>query len=873
MKKAALFLAGIAAAAMALAGCGSGTGSSDAKGSSFAQANIEAAGLEASAEGYTEEGDGYTMTVAWCGTDDVDIYGRFFYPADFDESQDYPTIVMCHGGGVTADIYSKVYAPYLASEGYVCYAFDCQSATDKGRGSYSTELADGEECSVSTYADDLNMVLDYIEAQEYVDTEHLYLFGQSMGGVTSEYVASQRNEEIAGMIVLYGSVDDSNSSMMPDYETVAANPYNNGEVLFIQGALDANLPAERTVTNMDWYAENSTMIDISKAGHGFGNMEDRATEITCEAVADFVARDLAGEEQEDLSSATDEQKAESEEGYTIEGDGYTSVVTWFQNGEYNLFGRMYYPEGFDESQEYTTIVMCHGAGVNCDFWDAVYAPALAKEGYVCFTYDCRNSGAGFRGDYSDPIDGDAEAESTVDDYISDTNAALDFIETKDFVDPDAIYLFGQSKGGLTVQVVAAEREEEIKGVVVLYGALTDSFADSITEYDATVSDPYSTGETLFILGAKDTSSWEDMLSNAEMYEYWTFLYISDAAHGFGNHNTRPAQIAADEMVNFVQRTMAEEELEFDGVDTEENDEEASEDESTDHVTASADSTDDAETADVTAEGYTEDLGTYTSTVAWCKNGDMNIYGEFYYPADYEEGNTYPVVIMSHGGSVTHEFYEKAGWTEYVTSLGYICYAYDFCGGSKNGLSDGTQEEYMTVLTESSDLQAVFEFVKGQSFTDTDNMFLMGQSYGGLVTGITAQNYNDEISGIILLYPALSVPDSIRETYPTEEDLPTEVTADNGNDHPTQYFVDLYNLYIEEELPKYTGKVLIIHGEGDKTIPISWSEKAVNEIYADGQAELVTITGDHSGHAFELINEEGRAEAQEAVGAFIDGLLK
>ncbi len=550
MKRTKLFLMGLMASTMFMTNCfAEDTG----KGSEFAKAHIEATGLEASAEGYSEEGDGYTMEVAWCQEENADIFGRIFYPAEFDESQKYPTIVMCHGGGVTADIYSKVYAPYLAKEGYVCYVFDCRSATDKGRGSYSTELAEGEEVTVSTYAADLDAAMDFMESKEYTDRDHLYLFGQSMGGVTSEYVASKRSDEIAGMIVLYGSVDESNKDMMPEYETVKENPYSNGEVLFIQGTLDS-LPYERTISNMEWY-EHSAFIDISKAGHGFGNMRDRATDITCAAVDDFIERDLAGEEQEDLSPATEEMRAEKEEGYTIEGDGFYSVVTWFKNGDSDMFGRVYYPADYVEGEKYPTMVMCHGTSVNADIWDSVYAPRLAKEGYICFTYDCRSSGAGFRGSYSTPLES-GDDTATVDDYVSDTNVALDFIQGKEFVDTEKIYLFGQSKGGMTAQVVASRRAEEIKGLVILYGTVLESMIDTVSDFDQVEENPYNQGETLMILGDKDNYfGAAETMENMSWYELSTFLYISDAAHGFGNHNTRPAQIAVDEMVNFVNRTL------------------------------------------------------------------------------------------------------------------------------------------------------------------------------------------------------------------------------------------------------------------------------------------------------------------------------
>ena len=76
------------------------------------------------------------------------------------------------------------------------------------------------------------MVLDYVEAKEYVDLSKLYLFGQSMGGMTVQNVAAQRADEIKGMVVLYGAIGDGNGSLVDGYETLKAAPYANGEVLF-----------------------------------------------------------------------------------------------------------------------------------------------------------------------------------------------------------------------------------------------------------------------------------------------------------------------------------------------------------------------------------------------------------------------------------------------------------------------------------------------------------------------------------------------------------------------------------------------------------------------------------------------------------------
>ena len=87
------------------------------------------------------------------------------------------------------------------------------------------------------------------------------------------------------------------------------------------------------------------------------------------------------------------------------------------------------------------------------------------------------------------------------------------------------------------------------------------------------------------------------------------------------------------------------------------------------------------------EGYTTELEGCTKVVSWCKNEDNNIYGQFYYPEDFDETKTYPVIIMSHGIGSTSQMVERAKWPEKAAQDGYVVYTFDFCGGSLNGNSD------------------------------------------------------------------------------------------------------------------------------------------------------------------------------------------
>lgn len=264
------------------------------------------------------------------------------------------------------------------------------------------------------------------------------------------------------------------------------------------------------------------------------------------------------------------------------------------------------------------------------------------------------------------------------------------------------------------------------------------------------------------------------------------------------------------------------------------------------------------------EGYAVQGEGYSSEVHWCKNGEMNIYGRFYYPADFDANQTYPTVVMSHGLSSTSMLTERAKWPQTFAAQGYVVYTFDFCGGSRNSLSDGDYMQ-MSVMTEVSDLNAILDFVKEQPFIDAGHLFLLGQSQGGLVSALVAAKRPDEVKAMILVYPGLCIVDDLHEFVP-------DISAVTGDTVETAmgtlgacYAKDVYDLDVMSEIAGYTGDVLIIHGLNDKTVPLEGSIEAITNAYGEATSELLIITGKKSTHGFEMVYDEGREQAL-AVGA-------
>lgn len=242
------------------------------------------------------------------------------------------------------------------------------------------------------------------------------------------------------------------------------------------------------------------------------------------------------------------------------------------------------------------------------------------------------------------------------------------------------------------------------------------------------------------------------------------------------------------------------------------------------------------------EGDMRNIEYHTQEI-WCKNGQNNIYGIAYIP---ETSMPAPLIIFSHELGNSHT--SGVRYAEKLAAAGYAAYVFDFCGGSAPGTenkSDGSNSG-MSVMTEVSDLEAVLETAGTWDFIDPDKVFLLGGSQGGLVTAITGNRNQDQIAGMMLMYPALSAKDDINiEQYATQEDVPSEINLFGGWMRVGKnYVTDIWDIDFNDILSSYKGEMLLLHGDKDATVPLSYSEEAKNVI---PHCEFHVIEG--GGHEF------------------------
>ncbi len=229
----------------------------------------------------------------------------------------------------------------------------------------------------------------------------------------------------------------------------------------------------------------------------------------------------------------------------------------------------------------------------------------------------------------------------------------------------------------------------------------------------------------------------------------------------------------------------------------------------------------------------------------CERDGLIIRGAQYFPADFAEGKTYPAVIVSHG--FTDNYVSAAKYCEEFAKMGYAAFCFSFCGGGRHGederfRSDGATTD-MTIPTEIEDLITVKNYVKSLPYIDMGKLILVGISQGGFVSGLTAAKCGNEIEKLILIYPAICIPEHARRgclggSNYDPHDVPDVIDCGNTllgkRFHETIVGMDPY-----VELAAYQGDVLILQGLEDKIVNYSYAIRA-KESYRKGQCRLQLI---------------------------------
>lgn len=254
----------------------------------------------------------------------------------------------------------------------------------------------------------------------------------------------------------------------------------------------------------------------------------------------------------------------------------------------------------------------------------------------------------------------------------------------------------------------------------------------------------------------------------------------------------------------------------------------------------------------------------------CYRDGLKINGTLFLPQTHKNERL-PIAIVCHEFMANQLF--SFSYAKALAGIGFAAFCFDFCGGGLVSMSRGSRRD-MSVLTEISDLKAVIRFAQSLSNTDESNLLLVGCSQGGLVAALTAAQMPETVNGLVLLYPALCIPDAARAGKMLWLKFDPSHIPEKMHAGPMplgrRYAADVMNMDAFQQIAGYSGKVLLLHGDRDTIVSISNTQKACC-VYQSAGANVRFVTIPGGKHIFRKPSQIRQA-TQEII-AFAHNIIK
>jgi dipeptidyl-peptidase-4 len=207
------------------------------------------------------------------------------------------------------------------------------------------------------------------------------------------------------------------------------------------------------------------------------------------------------------------------------------------------------------------------------------------------------------------------------------------------------------------------------------------------------------------------------------------------------------------------------------------------------------------------------------------NSGDDLYYRVFKPIDFDPNKKYPVVVYLYNGPhlqvVTNKWLGGANlWYQYMAQKGYVIFSIDGRGSADRGFAFESAIHRQCAIVEMEDQLTGVEWLKKQSWVDSDRLGIHGWSYGGyMTTSLMSRN-----PGVF----KVGVAGGPVIDWSLYEIMYTERYMDTPQENPEGYAsTDLKN-----HVKNLQGKLLMIHGGQDDVVlwqhSLQYLEKAVDE---------------------------------------------
>lgn len=244
-----------------------------------------------------DAGDGYTSSEYYLLNEETQrhIYCVETKPAGVKDGDKVPAVVYVHGQSGYATNFSAIYTQ-LAEDNIAAFSFECCGGNKSGAKSEGSKLFPSHYTSRIA---DLETVLAKVKTLDYVDADHIFLFGESYGGVTVSLDVIDHNE-IPGIILLSTGISDTMLAREDDDPTYIperdyADPLEaikgyEGDVICFNGQQDfAHDAGENQIAVYNQRSTGSAVFySLEDSDHSFSALSDEGKKFLVETMRDFI---------------------------------------------------------------------------------------------------------------------------------------------------------------------------------------------------------------------------------------------------------------------------------------------------------------------------------------------------------------------------------------------------------------------------------------------------------------------------------------------------------------------------------------------------------------------------------------------------------
>ena len=230
---------------------------------------------------------------------------------------------------------------------------------------------------------------------------------------------------------------------------------------------------------------------------------------------------------------------------------------------------------------------------------------------------------------------------------------------------------------------------------------------------------------------------------------------------------------------------------------------------------------------------------YRDREFYIDHDQIPLHAKLNFPGGELKAEKCPLLILLHGYTGHMEEPHILAISQAVTQIGWAVLRIELYGHGKSG---GTFYEH-TVLKWMSEMMTVIDYARKLDFVSS--LYLAGHSQGGFVTAMAGAMKEDVLKAILLLSPALMIPEDSRKghvlgTTFDPDHIPDTVHMDGDRLLSGNYMRAARTVQVEPAMTSFRKPVLIVHGDEDESVPVQCAIDAA-KIYK--QAQLALIPGD------------------------------